>query len=67
MAEVHTGIHAAALAARRLLDFDLVAHLSLEDLHNLFPNLQAPYDKEIPRAASFQPREPIAPLPGSFP
>src|SRR5271170_5731432 len=33
VAEVHTGIHAAALAARRLLDLDLVAHLSLEDLH----------------------------------
>src|ERR1700722_18965992 len=48
MAEVDTGIHAAALAARRLLDFDLVAHLSLEDLHNLFPNLQASYDKEFP-------------------
>src|SRR5271170_1233516 len=48
MAEVHTGIHAAALAARRLLDFDLVAHLSLEDLHDLFPNLQVSYDKEFP-------------------
>src|SRR6202167_5504739 len=48
MAEVHTGIHAAALAARRLLDFDLVAHLSLEDLHNLFANLQVSYDKEFP-------------------
>src|SRR5271154_1104274 len=48
MAEVHTGIHAAALAARRLLDFDLVAHLSLEDLHNLFPNPQVSYYKEFP-------------------
>src|SRR5579862_4297368 len=49
MAEVHTGIHASALAARRLLDFDLVAHLSLEDLHDLFANLQVSYDKEFPR------------------
>ncbi len=48
MAEVHTGIHAAALAARRLLDFDLVAHLSLEDLHDLFPSLQVSYDQEFP-------------------
>src|SRR5277367_263224 len=48
MTEVHTGIHAAALAARRLLDFDLVAHLSLEDLHNLFPNPQVSYYKELP-------------------
>jgi len=49
MAEVHTGIHAAALAARHLLDFDLVAHLSFEDLHGLFPDLQVSYDKEFPR------------------
>src|SRR5271154_888100 len=48
MAEVHTGIHAATLAARCLLNFDLVAHLSLEDLHNLFPNLRVSYDKEFP-------------------
>src|SRR5277367_5836350 len=48
VAEVHTGIHTAALAARRLLDFDLVAHLSLEDLHNLFPNLQVSYYKKFP-------------------
>jgi hypothetical protein len=48
MAEGDTGIHAAELVAPRLLDFDLIAHLSLEDLHNLFPNLQASYDKEFP-------------------
>src|SRR5579862_1822724 len=48
MAEVDTGIHASALAARRLLDFDLVAHLSLEDLHDLFANLRVSYDKEFP-------------------
>ena len=54
MAEGDTGIHAAALAARRLFDFDLVAHLSLEDLHDLFPNLQVSYDKGFPglRASS---------------
>src|SRR5580704_719777 len=49
MPEVQTRIHAAALTARRLLDFDLVAHLSLEDLHNLFASLQISNDEEFPR------------------
>jgi hypothetical protein len=48
MAEVHAGIHAVSLAARRLLDFDLVSHLSLIEFRNLFPNLQVSYDKEFP-------------------
>ena len=48
MAEVHTGVHAAALAARHLLDFDLVAHLCLEDLDDLFASLRVSDDDEFP-------------------
>ena len=48
ISEIHASIHAPALAASHFLDFDFVAHLSLEDLDNLFPSLPISYYKKFP-------------------
>ena len=67
MAEVHTRIYAAPLAARRLFDFDFVAHLSLEDLYNLFTNLQVLVaNKEFSGCEFSSPRSPSRRFQGSF-